>query len=73
MIGHLGGAPIEELLLPVLASSGAMLVIAAKVTFSRATKRGKPRRSVACANEAITLAGERNQQPNGGSSMTVDT
>jgi hypothetical protein len=44
VIGHVGGAPIEELLLPFLASSGTVLVIAAKVAFSRATKRGEPRR-----------------------------
>jgi len=44
VIGHVGGAPIEELLLPFLASSATMVVIAAKVTFSRATKRRKPRR-----------------------------
>ena len=44
MIGHVGGAPIEELLLPFLATSGTMLVVAAKVTFSKAAKRGKPRR-----------------------------
>jgi hypothetical protein len=44
MIGHVGGAPIEELLLPFLASSGTMLVVAAKVTFGKAAKREKPRR-----------------------------
>ena len=42
MIGHVGGAPIEELLLPFLATSGTMLVVAAKVTFTRATRRGSP-------------------------------
>ena len=43
MIGHVGGAPIEELLLPFLATSAPMLMVAAKITFSRAAKRGKPR------------------------------
>ena len=46
MIGHVGGAPIEELLLPLLATSGTTLVVAAKVTFSRAVKRGKRARTV---------------------------
>lgn len=39
LMGHIGGAPIEELLLPFLATSGTMLVVAARVTFTRATKR----------------------------------
>lgn len=44
MTGHIGGAPIEELLVPFLASSGTLLLLAAKATFSRAAKRARPRR-----------------------------
>jgi hypothetical protein len=39
MIGHVGGVPIEELLLPFLASSATMLAVAAKVAFGTATRR----------------------------------
>jgi hypothetical protein len=44
MIAHVGGAPIEELLPPLLATGGTMLVFAAKITFSKVTKRAKPTR-----------------------------
>jgi hypothetical protein len=41
MIGYVGGVPIEELLLPFLASSATMLVVAAKVALSRATRHAR--------------------------------
>jgi hypothetical protein len=42
MLGHIGGAPVEEVLFPLLASG--TLFVSFKAAFSRATKRGKPQR-----------------------------
>ena len=45
MIGHVGGAPVEELVLPLLAS-GTMVLLAAKAYITRAThwRKAPPQR-----------------------------
>jgi hypothetical protein len=40
-IAHVAGAPVEEILLPLLASGGTMLLVSARLAFSRF--RRKPR------------------------------
>jgi hypothetical protein len=44
MTAHVGGAPVEEMLLPFLFTSGPLLVVAARAAFSRATRRTRPGR-----------------------------
>jgi hypothetical protein len=38
-IAHVAGAPVEELLLPFLATSGTMFLVAARVAFTRTRRR----------------------------------
>ncbi len=39
MIGHVAGGPVEELLVPFLASGGAMFLVATRVAVSRRWRR----------------------------------
>jgi hypothetical protein len=43
MIAHVAGAPVEELLIPFLATGGTMFLVAARLGFTRALR--KPPRS----------------------------
>jgi hypothetical protein len=52
MIGHIGGVPIEEFLLPFLVSTGTVLLAAAKGMFSRTATRGRRGRETECARAA---------------------
>jgi hypothetical protein len=42
---HVAGAPVEELLLPFLATGGTMFLVAARVAFTRARKKLTSKRS----------------------------
>ena len=58
MIGHVGGIPIEELLLPFLAGSGTMLWVAVRARFARATTGG--------AAQDVAVRSGRSERPRRG-------
>lgn len=43
-VAHVAGAPVEELLVPVLAGGGTMLVLAARLAFRRMTGKAAAKR-----------------------------
>jgi hypothetical protein len=43
-LAHVAGAPLEELLLPVLAGGGTMLAVAARLAFRRLTGKATAKR-----------------------------
>ena len=60
MIGHVGGAPVEELVLPLLAS-GTMVLLAAKAYITRATawRKAPPRQRGSQDEDLPTVDGEQ--------------
>jgi hypothetical protein len=42
-IAHIAGAPVEEVLVPFLATGGTMFVVAVRVAFTRARRRATPK------------------------------
>jgi hypothetical protein len=53
VIAHIGGAPVEETLLPFLATGGSMFFLAVRLAFARARKK---------ANNDAPMTGRRNSQ-----------
>jgi hypothetical protein len=53
VIAHVGGAPVEETLLPFLATSGSMFFLAARLAFARARRK---------ANTDAPITGRRKSQ-----------
>jgi hypothetical protein len=43
-IAHVGGAPVEEVLLPFMTTGGTMLLVAARLAFVRVKTRRSSRR-----------------------------
>jgi hypothetical protein len=41
---HVAGAPVEELLIPFLATGGTMLLVAARAAFSRTIRKDTTKR-----------------------------
>jgi hypothetical protein len=45
MTAHVGGAPVEELLFPLLVTGAPMFLLAARVALTRVLRRADPRRT----------------------------
>ena len=45
MTAHVAGAPVEELLVPFLATGGTMFLVAARLAFTRALRKATTKRT----------------------------